>query len=129
VAAVKTILLVGLLVVASVGCGEKVAPVISPDELYERAKSGAAPVVLDVRTPEEYRVGHIPGAINIPHTALASRMGELRTENGIVLYCMLGPRARLGEKTLIGAGVRNVLHLEGGLSAWRESGLPVEGGD
>jgi rhodanese-related sulfurtransferase len=126
--AVKSLLLVALLVGSSVGCGERTAPTISPADLYERTTSAAAPVVLDVRTPEEYRTGHIPGAVNIPHTELASRLGELGTENGVVLYCMIGPRARLGEKTLMDAGVQNVLHLEGGMAAWREGGLSLEGG-
>ena len=76
--------------------------------------------------PEEFRLGHIPGAVNIPHTALASRIGEVRQANAVVLYCMLGPRARLGEKTLLSAGVENLLHLEGGLHAWRQAGFPVE---
>jgi rhodanese-related sulfurtransferase len=126
--AVKPALLLGLLVLSIVACGERTAPTISPADLYERTTSAAAPLVLDVRTPEEYRTGHVPGAVNIPHTELASRVGELRTENEVVLYCMIGPRARLGERILIDAGVENVLHLEGGLAAWRESGLSVEGG-
>ncbi len=113
----------------SVGVGQEIVPTISPDDLYEQRQSGPAPLVLDVRTPEEFRLGHIPGAVNIPHTELASRIDRVEAEHGVVLYCMVGPRARLGEKTLLDAGVPNVLHLEGGLAAWQASGYPVEGAD
>ncbi len=110
----------------SVGGGEEIVPTISPDDLYKQRQSGPAPLVLDVRTPEEFRLGHIPGAVNIPHTELASRIGEVQQSDSVVLYCMLGPRARLGEKTLLDAGVENVLHLDGGLHAWQQAGFPVE---
>ncbi len=117
------------LLVASVGVGQEiVAPTISPDDLYEQRQSGPAPLILDVRTPEEFRLGHIPGAVNIPHTELASRIGEVQQSCAVVLYCMLGPRARLGERTLLDAGVDNVLHLDGGLYAWQQAGFAVEKG-
>jgi rhodanese-related sulfurtransferase len=102
------------------------APSISPQEIQARMAAGDAPLVVDVRTPEEFRAGHIPGAINVPHEQVAARASELASERGVALYCMMGPRARLGEKALAAAGVERVLHLEGGLSAWQAAGLPVE---
>ncbi len=114
------------LLVPSVGVGQEIVPTISPEDLYQQRQSGPAPLVLDVRTPEEFRLGHIPGAVNIPHTELGPRIGELQKSQAVVLYCMLGPRARLGEKTLLDAGVENVFHLDGGLHAWQEAGFPVE---
>ena len=114
------------LLVPSVGVGQEIVPSISPEDLYEQRQSGPEPLVLDVRTPEEFRLGHIPGAVNIPHTELGSRIGEVQKSQAVVLYCMLGPRARLGEKTLLDAGVGNVLHLDGGLHAWQQAGFPVE---
>jgi rhodanese-related sulfurtransferase len=121
-----TVILILSLIVPSVGVGQEIVPTISPEELYEQRQSGSVPQVLDVRTPEEFRLGHIPGAVNIPHTELGSRIGELQNSQAVVLYCMLGPRARLGEKTLLDAGVENVLHLDGGLHAWQQAGFPVE---
>ncbi len=114
------------LLLPGVGLGQEIVPTISPDDLYEQRQSAPAPLVLDVRTPEEFRLGHIPGALNIPHTELVARVNEVQAEHGVVLYCMVGPRARLGEKTLLAAGVPNVLHLEGGLAAWQAGGYPVE---
>ena len=123
-----TVICVLGLLVPSIGVGQEIVPTLSPDDLYEQRQSGPAPLILDVRTPEEFRLGHIPGSVNIPHTELASRIGEVQQSHAVVLYCMLGPRARLGERTLLDAGVDNVLHLDGGLYAWQQAGFPVEKG-
>jgi phage shock protein E len=103
------------------------APSISPPELQTRLAGEAPPVVIDVRTPMEFSTGHIPGALNIPHDVLASRIGEVEAPNGVAIYCMRGPRARMGEASLFAAGYsRSVVHVEGGFAAWRAEGLPVE---
>ncbi len=126
---VGTVLCVFSLLVPGVGVGQEIVPTLSPDDLYEQRQSGLAPLILDVRTPEEFRLGHIPGAVNIPHTDLASRIEEVEPKGGVVLYCMVGPRARLGEKTLLDAGLPKVLHLDGGLAAWKAAGYPVDRAD
>ena len=126
---VGTVLCVFSMLVPSVGVGQEIVPTLSPDDLYEQRQSGLAPLILDVRTPEEFRLGHIPGAVNIPHTDLASRIEEVEPKDGVVLYCMVGPRARLGEKTLLDAGLKEVLHLDGGLAAWKAAGYPVDRAD
>ena len=109
---------------------EDIAPSISSTELHGQLQHGTAPLVLDVRTREEYTAGHVPGAVNIPYTELVDRLGEVQSDSGVALYCMVGPRARLGEKILRSAGVPKLFHLDGGLAAWREAGFPVEtGGD
>jgi rhodanese-related sulfurtransferase len=102
-------------------------PSISADELHAQRESGKAPSVIDVRTPDEYASGHIPGAVNIPFDQVAQRIDELETPQGVVLYCMIGPRARKGESALLAAGYEKVFHLEGGFAAWQAAGLPVEG--
>ena len=102
------------------------APSIAPSELNARRDSGTAPVVIDVRTAEEYAAGHIPGAINIPFDEVADRISEVQAPHGVALYCMVGPRARKGEDALLAKGYTSVLHLEGGLSAWQAAGYAVE---
>jgi len=102
------------------------APSIAPSELSARRASGEAPVVIDVRTPEEYAAGHIPGALNIPFDQVAQRISEVEAPHGVALYCMVGPRARKGESALLSTGYTSVLHLEGGLAAWEAAGFPVE---
>ncbi len=99
---------------------------IAPVDLQARRDAGTAPVVIDVRTAEEYATGHIPGAVNIPHDQIADRISEVEAEHGVALYCMVGPRARMGEAALLGSGYTSVFHIEGGLAAWQASGLPVE---
>ncbi len=121
-------LVAALLPVSLAGAETREAPSISPAELHARqARSGL--LVLDVRTPEEFAAGHIPGARNIPHTELPGRALEVRGAGAedVVVYCMRGPRARLGEAALLENGVRGVAHLEGGFLAWSEAKLPVEG--
>ena len=102
------------------------APSISATELHSRRESGAAPAVIDVRTPEEYASGHIPGAVNIPFDEVTERIAEIDAPHGVALYCMIGPRARKGESALLAAGYDKVFHLEGGLAAWQAAELPVE---
>ena len=102
------------------------APSISAAQLQARRESGVAPVVIDVRTREEYASGHIPGAVHIPFDQVAQRISEVDAPNGVALYCMIGPRARKGESALLDSGYKSVLHLEGGLAAWQAAGLPVE---
>ena len=72
------------------------------------------------------RGGHIPGALNIPFEEIAERIVEVDTPNGVALYCMVGPRARKGEAALHSSGYTKILHIQGGLSAWKQRGLPVE---
>ncbi len=114
--------------IATVGtaAGPKEAPSVTAAELAELRKSGVAPVVIDVRSSEEYASGHIPGAVNIPFEQVADRIAEVDAPHGVALYCMIGPRARKGESALLAASYPKVFHLEGGLAAWQAAGLPVE---
>ncbi len=99
---------------------------IAPSEISSRREAGQAPVVIDVRTPEEFAAGHIPGAVNIPFDEVAERISEVEAPHGVALYCMVGPRARRGETALLASGYTSVFHLEGGLAAWQAAGYPVE---
>lgn len=96
-------------------------------ELLERVRDGLV-TVLDVRPPEEYESGHLPGAINIPLSELEEHLDELDSQQEIVAYCR-GPHcvlafdavAKLREKGLKAA------RLDGGFPEWKIEGLPVEG--
>ena len=95
-------------------------------ELLERAHDGTV-TVLDVRPPEEYAAGHVPGAINIPIHELELRLDEISQNQEIVAYCR-GPHcilafdavARLREK-----GIK-ARRLEDGYPEWKTAGLPIE---
>ena len=101
---------------------------MTKQELIEQIKLDKAPVILDVRTPEEYSQGHIPGAINIEYRELPSRISEVNSLSNqkIVVYCERGVRANIAEETLKKAGFTEFLHLEGDMSGWREKGFEVE---
>lgn len=101
---------------------------IGADELISRIEAETAPMILDVRTPEEFAEGHIQGAINIPFTELAARASELEMEGSdeLVVYCQSGRRAGIAEATLAELGFTNVRDLEGHIAAWKEAELPLE---
>jgi len=102
------------------------APSLSAAALNARREAETAPVVIDVRTSDEYALGHIPGAVNIPFDQVVQRIALIDAPHGVALYCMVGPRARKGESALLAVGYEKVFHLEGGFAAWQAAGLPVE---
>jgi len=85
-------------------------------------------VVLDVRTADEFAAGHVPGARNVSHELLASRIDELATarDKQVVLYCRTGRRTLLAEDVLRKAGFKRLGHLEGDYLAWETEKRPVE---
>ena len=60
--------------------------------------------VLDVRTPQEYAEGHVPGAVNVPYDQLASRLAEVPKDKDVVLYCKSGRRAGIAADVLAANG-------------------------
>ena len=101
---------------------------IAADELMSRIEAETAPTILDVRRPEEFAAGHVPGAINIPHTELEKRYSELEMEGSeeLVVYCQSGRRAAIAEAALGELGFTNVRDLEGHIAAWKEADRPLE---
>ncbi len=100
---------------------------VSPQALIERLDDGPkAPFVLDVRTAEEYVAGHVPGAVNIPHDQLASRLAEVPRDRDLVLYCRSGRRVQMAADVLAGSGYDRLEHLQGDMPAWANQGRPVE---
>lgn len=81
--------------------------------------------LLDVRTPQEYAEGHVPGAVNVPHDQLASRLAEVPKDKDVVLYCKSGRRAGIAADVLAANGYTRLSHLEGDMNAWVEKGRPI----
>jgi rhodanese-related sulfurtransferase/predicted transcriptional regulator len=98
------------------------------EELLERAKKGLV-VVLDVRPPEEFAAGHLPGAVNIPIHELEKRLGELPKRKEVVAYCR-GPYCLMSYDAvqLLRKKGRKARRLEEGLPEWRLAGGRVETG-
>lgn len=82
--------------------------------------------VIDVRNPDEYEEGHIPGAKLIPVNDLFSRVDELETDKQLVFVCGVGVRSALACEVAAACGYSDLYNLEGGTEAWIESDYPVE---
>lgn len=120
---------------AAVAAEPAPVPAAAPAELISQAdllarleKQDASVVVLDVRTPEEFAAGHVPGARNVSHDQLPAKLAELSSlkDKEVVLYCRSGRRTAIAEQTLRGAGFSKLRHLEGDWLAWEAEKKPVE---
>ncbi len=92
-------------------------------------------ILIDIREPDEYSRGHIPGAIHVPRGMLEFQIVKTLEHIGVaadpadedmVLYCGTGGRSALAAKSLDDMGFRNVRSMDGGIIAWNEAGLPVD---
>ena len=99
---------------------------VSRETLLERLQDGRV-TVLDVRPPDEYAVGHLPGALNVPIETLEQRLNELDPDQEIVAYCR-GAYCVLSFEAVAALRGRGftVRRLEDGFPEWRAAGLPVE---
>lgn len=82
-------------------------------------------LLVDVRTAEEFRQGHLPKAFNLPLEQLPRHLATLPRERALVLYSNAGQRSAEACALLHAAGFRDLCHLRGGFEAWRVSGLKV----
>jgi rhodanese-related sulfurtransferase len=101
---------------------------IAAEELLERARKGLV-TVLDVRPPDEFAAGHLPGAINVPLSELEDRMKSLTRRTEIIAYCR-GPYCIMAYEAvhrLRGQGYK-ARRLQDGFPEWKLGGLPVEKG-
>ena len=99
---------------------------IPAKELLDRVRKGLV-TVLDVRPPEEFAAGHVPGAINIPVHELEKRIKELPRRREVVAYCR-GPYCLMSYdavSVLRKKGLK-ARRLEAGMPEWRAAGMPVE---
>jgi sulfur-carrier protein adenylyltransferase/sulfurtransferase len=105
----------------------QVVPEVAPAELQARMSGGEQIVVIDVREPDEFARGKIPGSYTIPRGVLEMQVdGRLPLDTTVVLYCGGGARSALAAKSLADMGYDKVENLRGGWGAWVNSGLPVE---
>jgi glyoxylase-like metal-dependent hydrolase (beta-lactamase superfamily II)/rhodanese-related sulfurtransferase len=95
---------------------------IGLEELTRRLESEAAPLVLDVRTADEFAAGHIPGSLHIPFGELPERLGELPHERPVATICKAGKRSGLAASILQSEGFAEVIHVvRGSAAAWDEA--------
>ncbi len=102
------------------------APEISIDELAAARADGPVPLV-DVRQPEEYEAGHVPGAKLIPLADVVARLGEIPTDGPVYVICQTGPRSQRAADYYRTRGVE-AYNVDGGTKAWVEAGRDVARG-
>lgn len=99
---------------------------LSPQQYIDQFTAAARPhLLLDVRTPEEFATGHIPGAVNISLQTLESRLSSIPADQPVVIYCRSGNRSATAAQILAAAGYPNIYDM-GGILAWQSAGLPIE---
>jgi len=103
-------------------------PEWSPDEVRQRMSNGGGYTLIDVREKEEYREGHLAGALSVPRGFLDMRIEEAVPDKDakIILYCAGGTRSLLAGRTMHELGYRNVVSMSGGYSGWKNAGHPWE---
>ena len=97
---------------------------IDTDQLARLLDDGGA-VVVDVREPDEYAEGHVPGAVNLPTGRLPGRLDELDRDRTVYVVCASGNRSSAMTEVLTGAGF-DAVNVTGGTSAWTGAGRPTE---
>ena len=102
---------------------------LTPKEVQALTEASPAPLVIDVREPEEYsgELGHIQGSVLIPLKELPTRAGELEAykEKQIIVLCRAGARSTTAAAILTGLGFEQVSNLKGGMVQWNDRQLPV----
>lgn len=98
---------------------------VAPSEAIRLMNSGAT--LVDLRSPNQFKDGHIAGARNLPGDQLVADPKAIAklADKTVVLYCDDGATTGAALRTLARAGIKNVLSLRGGLSAWKQENLPV----
>lgn len=86
---------------------------------------GNAPLLLDVRTKDEFALGSIAGAINIPLDDLRERIDEVPRNRPIIIFCAVGLRGYLAQRILLGRGWTDVRNLSGGYKLYESATRPV----
>lgn len=101
---------------------------VGPSEAVRLMNAGA--VLVDLRSANHFKDGHITGARNIPGDQVGAdpKIVEKLASKAVVLYCDDGATTAAAQRTLAAAGIKNVVSLRGGLAAWKQENLPVAKG-
>lgn len=123
---------VAALALAALYCASSIAadtPRLQQAELIKRIDAkDASMVIVDVRSPEEFAAGHVPGAINLPYAHMPARLTELAaySDKDIVLYCESGVRTQQAIARMRENGFTRLFHLDGDMAKWRDAKRTVD---
>jgi rhodanese-related sulfurtransferase len=125
----KALYLLLFLVVANLySCqSQSAGKAVSPKVFSEQVKATKNPVLLDVRTPEEFAEGYIPNAVNIDFYKpdFKTQIARLNKEQTYFVYCKTGGRSASTVDIMRKEGFKNVVDLDGGFLAWEKAKLPI----
>ncbi|MEW6057548.1 MAG: MBL fold metallo-hydrolase [Bdellovibrionota bacterium] len=91
-----------------------------------RAEKNRGALFLDVREPEELKMGFIPGTENLPLSELFMHWRELQSASKVYITCQRGNRSQFAAQTLMRLGLRHVVNVDGGFLAWAAAQLPIQ---
>ena len=99
-------------------------------EQFEEKRKAKGVVVLDVRTPEEFEAGHVPGATNLDFRdeKFAERVAKLDKDKTYLVYCATGRRSTGATGKMKEIGFGKLFNFTGSMAAWNKAGKPVEKG-
>lgn len=119
-----------LLLAAFALCGGRRVPVIHTVNVSDAEKliRDVGAYLLDVRNPDEFQQGYIPGATLIPLKELSHRLRELPQDKTmpILVYCRTGARSGMAAQLLYQSGRKDVYNLSGGIQSWIKAQKPVQ---
>ena|SRR5687768_6741981 len=101
---------------------------VTPAQVLEMQTRGENAVYLDVREPNEWNLGHLPGAMHIPRGTLETKIeAVVPRDRKVVIYCASGNRSALAADTMQQMGYQDVVSMSAGFTGWAQSGGDVEG--
>src|SRR5436305_2513569 len=103
------------------------AHALEPDDVHSIVSAGEPVTLLDVRENDEWRAGHLPGAVHLSRSWFELQVDEKLPDKDapIIVYCAGGNRSALAAVDLEDLGYTDVRHMNRGFAGWREAGLPV----
>jgi len=123
-------LLLLMVTILAVHADDLMSPAMPAADVKARLGTPQAPLMVDLRTPPEFAIAHLPGAVNIPVSELEKRLDEARPAEGqdLLIYCLNGSRTRQAEPLLYAHDINSFYHLEGELEGWLQKKYPFEKG-
>ena len=120
-----SLLLISFLFISCQGQTTKPVQTLDVKTYAEKLKNTEKPQLLDVRTPEEFSVEHLENAdnVNVNSPDFANKVAKYDKSKPIFVYCKVGGRSAQAADKLVAMGFTEVYNLEGGINAWRASGL------
>jgi rhodanese-related sulfurtransferase len=82
--------------------------------------------LIDVREPDEYTGGHVPGAVNVPLATVATWANSQAKDVPLLVICHSGRRSAMASQTLVDKGFSRITNVAGGTAAWIQQGYPVD---